>query len=66
MSRPDDDVIASQAESGFFVQLAVEAGHEVHVSVTPLANRVYRWEVLSKVPSQKLLFKNFNISFKVF
>ena len=40
--RPDDDVIYPQAESGFFVQLAVEAGHEVHVTVTPLANRVYR------------------------
>ena len=40
--RPDDDVIGSQAESGFFVQLAVEAGHEAHVTVTPLANRVYR------------------------
>ena len=40
--RPDDDVIDSQAESGFFVQLAVEAGHEAHVTVTPLANRVYR------------------------
>lgn len=26
--RPDDDVIDSQAESGFFVQLAVEVGHE--------------------------------------
>ena len=40
--RPDDDVIEPQAESGFFVQLAVEAGHEAHVTVTPLANRVYR------------------------
>ena len=40
--RPDDDVIESHAESGFFVQLAVEAGHEAHVTVTPLANRVYR------------------------
>ena len=40
--RPDDDVIDSQAESGFFVQLAVEAGREAHVTVTPLANRVYR------------------------
>ena len=40
--RPDDDVIDSQAESGFFVQLAVEVGHEAQVSVTPLANRIYR------------------------
>ena len=40
--RPDDDVIDSQAESRFFVQLVVEAGHEAHVTVTPLANRVYR------------------------
>ena len=40
--RPDDDVIDYQTESGFFVQLAVEAGHEAHVTVTPLANRVYR------------------------
>ena len=40
--RPDHDVIDSQAESGFFVQLAVEAGHEAHVTVTPLAHRVYR------------------------
>ena len=41
--RPDDDVIDSHAESSFFVQLAGEAGYEVHVTVTPLANRVYRW-----------------------
>ena len=40
--RPDDDVIDPQTESRFFVQLAVEAGHEAHVTVTPLANRVYR------------------------
>ncbi len=40
--RPSDDVIDPQAESGFFLQLAVEAGHEAHVTVTPLANRVYR------------------------
>ena len=40
--RSDDDVIRSHAESGFFVQLVVEAGHEAHVTVTPLANRVYR------------------------
>lgn len=40
--RPDDEVIDPQAISGFFVQLAVEAGHEAHVTVTPLANRVYR------------------------
>ena len=40
--RPDDDFIDCQTESGFFVQLAVEAGHDAHVTVTPLANRVYR------------------------
>ena len=40
--QPDDDVIDAQAESGFFVQLVVEAGREAHVTVTPLANRVYR------------------------
>tara|TARA_B100000035_G_scaffold253806_1_gene223234 strand:+ start:514 stop:960 length:447 start_codon:yes stop_codon:yes gene_type:complete len=40
--RPDDKVIDPQAKSRFFVQLVVEAGQEVHVTVTPLANRVYR------------------------
>ena len=40
--QPDDDVIDAQAESGFFVQLVVEAGREAHVTVTPLANRVCR------------------------
>ena len=40
--QPDDDVIDSLAECRFFVQLAVEAGHEAHVTVTPLANRIYR------------------------
>ena len=40
--RPDDKVIDPQAKSRFFVQLVVEAGQEAHVTVTPLANRVYR------------------------
>ena len=40
--RPDDDIIDSQAESGFFVQLVVEAGPEAHITVTPLANSVKR------------------------
>ena len=40
--RPDDDVINRKAESRFFVQLAVEASPEAHVTVTPLANRVHR------------------------
>ena len=40
--RPDDDVIVSRAESGFFVQLAVEVGREAQVSLTPLASRIYR------------------------
>ena len=40
--QPDHDMIDAQAESGFFVQLAVEAGREAHVTVTPLANRIAR------------------------
>ena len=40
--RPDHDMIDAQAESGFFVQLSVEAGREAHVTVTPLANRIAR------------------------
>jgi len=40
--RPDHDMIDAQAESGFFLQLAVEAGREAHVTVTPLANRIAR------------------------
>ena len=40
--RPDHDMIDAQAESDFFVQLAVEAGREAHVTVTPLANRIAR------------------------
>ena len=40
--RPDDDVIGSQTESGFFVQLSVEVGYEAHVTVKPLANRIQR------------------------
>ena len=40
--RPDHDMIDAQAESGFFVQLVVEAGREAHVTVTPLANRISR------------------------
>ena len=40
--RPDHDMIDAQAESGFFVQLVVEAGREAHVTVTPLANRIAR------------------------
>ena len=40
--RPNDAVIDSKAESGFFVQLAVEVGNEAQVTVTPLANRIYR------------------------
>lgn len=40
--RPDHDMIDGQAESGFFVQLVVEAGREAHVTVTPVASRVAR------------------------
>ncbi|GEM_PF-374032 len=40
--RPDDDFIEPQSESRFFVQLSVPAGHEAQVTVTLLANRVYR------------------------
>ena len=40
--RPDHDMIDAQAESGFFVQLAVEADREAHITVTPLANRIAR------------------------
>ena len=39
---PDHDIINAKAESGFFVQLAFNAKTEVQVTVTPLANRVYR------------------------
>ena len=39
---PDHDIINAKAESGFFVQLALAANSEVQVTVTPLANRVYR------------------------
>jgi len=40
--RPDHDMIDAQAESAFFVQIAVEAGREAHVTVTPFANRIAR------------------------
>lgn len=39
---PDHDIINAKAESGFFVQLALAGDSEVQVTVTPLANRVYR------------------------
>ncbi|MDB2514041.1 zinc-ribbon domain-containing protein [Alphaproteobacteria bacterium] len=39
---PDHDIINAKAESGFFVQLAFDANTEMQVTVTPLANRVYR------------------------
>ena len=42
MIRPEDHVIDAQGKSGFFLQLAIEAGGEAHVTVTPLANRVER------------------------
>ena len=51
--RPDHDMIDAQAESGFFVQLAVEAGREAHVTVTPLANRIAR-SSLSQSPNENL------------
>ena len=49
---PDDQVIYPQAKIAFFVQFAVEARHEAHVTVTPLANRVNRQGVLLKAPSR--------------
>ena len=39
---PDHDIINAKAESGFFVQLALAGDSEVQVTVTPLANRVFR------------------------
>ena len=39
---PDHDIINAKAESGFFVQLAFAGDTEMQVTVTPLANRVYR------------------------
>jgi predicted Zn finger-like uncharacterized protein len=39
---PDHDIINAKAESGFFVQLAFDANTEMQVTVTPLANRVFR------------------------
>jgi predicted Zn finger-like uncharacterized protein len=39
---PDHDIINAKAESGFFVQFAFAGDTEVEVTVTPLANRVYR------------------------
>ena len=39
---PDHDIINAKAESGFFVQLAFDVNTETQVTVTPLANRVYR------------------------
>ena len=39
---PDHDIINANAESGFFVQLSFDANTEMQVTVTPLANRVYR------------------------
>ena len=39
---PDHDIINAKAESSFFVQLAFAGDTEMQVTVTPLANRVYR------------------------
>ena len=39
---PDHDIINAKTESGFFVQFAFDANTEMLVTVTPLANRVYR------------------------
>ena len=61
MIRPDDDVIDSQPENGFFLQPAVEVGHKAQVTVTPLANRIYRWRDFSKALSQTRLFKNWDV-----
>jgi len=40
--RPDLDLIEGDKNSRFFVQIALEAATEAHVTVTPLANRIYR------------------------
>ena len=40
--RPDYDIINAKSGSGFFVQLVLDSGTEVQVTVTPLANQVYR------------------------
>ena len=39
---PDHDIINAKAESGFFLQLAFAGDTEMQVTVTLLANRVYR------------------------
>ena len=39
---PDHDIINAKAKSDFFVQLAFAGDTEMQVTVTPLANRVYR------------------------
>ena len=39
---PDHGIINAKAESGFFAQFAFDANTEMQVTVTPLANRVYR------------------------
>ena len=39
---PDHDIINAKAESGFFVQFAFDVNTEMQVTVTPLANRVFR------------------------
>ena len=39
---PDHDIINVKAESGFFVQFAFDVNTEMQVTVTPLANRVFR------------------------
>ena len=39
---PDHDIINAKAESGFFVQFAFAGDTEMQVTVTPLANRVFR------------------------
>ena len=58
--QADDDVIDPQAESGFFLQLAVEVGHEAQVTVKSHANRINRWGYLSEALSQTRLFKNWD------
>ena len=39
---PDHDIINSKLGSSFFVQVAFVANSELQVTVTPLANQVYR------------------------
>ena len=40
--RPEHNFILGNSDSEFFIQLVIDARKEAHVTVTPLANRIYR------------------------